>query len=160
MAVRDGQYKLIHFYNSSSQAGWYQPGSVLDGDDDLDSVNYGCSVSISDSIERSEEFVYALYDLLNDPYETTNLYDNTDDDAIVTVKAALYAKLEGYHNQSTTCLINVIEPSEAAFTVWQQAGGVMVPYVTAEDVASGEVGSGKTATELLDPDKAYPSLCL
>lgn len=74
VAVRNKQYKLIHSYVDNYCSEWYTASEVADSDDNLayDGINR-CGQ------EQSMEGTYVtmMFDLVNDPYETTDLFNNT-----------------------------------------------------------------------------------
>lgn len=82
---------------------------------------------------------YWLFDLINDPYETTNLY-YSEELYVKTARETLYSKLPGFFAKSTT----VDYPSRgnlAAFQVWKEHDDFIVPYVKDDDLADAR---GKT----------------
>jgi hypothetical protein len=58
----------MHVFNSSEYGAWYSADTILDTDDDIQDG------SCNEGTAARGEFVYTLYDLLADPYETTNLF--------------------------------------------------------------------------------------
>jgi len=71
---------------------------------------------------------------LADPYETTNLYDSTDD-AHVAAKESLYSFLPGFLDKSTE-LTSMMRGNQVAFQVWKQHSDFIVPWVKASDLDS------------------------
>lgn len=71
VAIRDKQFKLIHAYTNSKSSEWF---SVMDTEGGDDSVSDLATCSQDDALEG--DYVKFLFDLINDPYETTNLYDD------------------------------------------------------------------------------------
>lgn len=101
----------------------------------------------------SGEFTYALFDLLEDPYETNNLYDSIEDDSdLGKRKALLYQKITEFHRVSRVNLAAAEPTSKIAPTIWKEQGGdYIVPYVAAEEEAV------KSSTVFYH---RYPSLCM
>ena len=101
----------------------------------------------------SGEFTYALFDLLEDPYETNNLYYSIDDDSdLGRRKALLYQKITEFHRVSRVNLASAEPTSKIAPKIWKEIGGdYIVPYVAVEEeaVKSSSVFYHK-----------YPSLCM
>jgi arylsulfatase A-like enzyme len=93
-AIRNSQYKLMHAYDSSTYGAWYDYSDMLSDDDNLG--EHSCCPSCS----WSGTYTYYLFDLTNDPYETTNLYDSDDDDDVSTAKSDLYAALESLRSNA------------------------------------------------------------
>ena len=129
IAVRNEQYKLIHFFDAADYAGWYDP-SVISADDDAPNTAE-CGTTTFNYFNG--KFVFGLYDLINDPYEENNLYDDPSE-AIQTVKMELYALAEQYHAKAKPDVIKLLSESKTASVAWQNAGGYIVPYVKAAEV--------------------------
>lgn len=70
VGIRDNRYKLLHA-NINSQSLTYYPYDIVE-DDDVLSDAQACSPETA----MKGEYTKFLFDLVNDPYETTNLYDN------------------------------------------------------------------------------------
>jgi arylsulfatase B len=145
-AVRNEQYKLAHFFNSSYYAQWYNFDMELN-DDDEPNVSE-CSATSGYAFDG--EFQYALYDLKNDPYEKNNLYDDTSK-SITKVKAELYALIDKYQAKSTEDVIKAVKPSKKASVFWQNAGGYIVPFSNVEDAENFQGVSYA---------KSFPKLCM
>ena len=130
-AIRDDRYKLIHFFDNSVYGGWYD-AYVENADDDNADVTE-CS-SVAEELTQGD-FVYALFDLQNDPYETTNIYAQGDEKGsdIAARRAALYAKLDEAHAASKVNLASAEATSEVAPQVWKEVGhDYIVPWVEVE----------------------------
>jgi arylsulfatase A-like enzyme len=69
-AVRNTQYKLVHEYVGNILTEWYDPATVWDDDN----LHNDGTCSQSDAL--SGNYSKLLFDLINDPYEKTNLYDD------------------------------------------------------------------------------------
>lgn len=76
-AIRNTQYKLMHAYIGNSQSKWYTADDEMDDDDTIDQVT-----SCSQSTSLSGTYSKFLFDLVNDPYEKTNLYYNSSYESI------------------------------------------------------------------------------
>jgi hypothetical protein len=75
-AIRDSQYKLMHTYVGNKQDQWYPTNDTVRSDDD-----FTTEASCSQDGALTGTFTKMLFDLVNDPYEETNLYneDGYDD---------------------------------------------------------------------------------
>jgi len=128
-AIRDIQYKLMHTFNSSTYGAWYNTDEIDEDDDALDAdVRCAPQAGFGDG-----EFTYYLFDLVNDPYETTNLY-YSDELWIKEARENLYSLLPDYYTRSTE-LDMAIRGSLKSFQVWKEHGDFIVPYVSDEDLA-------------------------
>lgn len=76
LAIRNSRYKLIHAYTGSLYDEYYNYDTARDGDDDL--VDATCGQD--DALKGT--YTFMLYDLDADPYETTNLYNDSDYETI------------------------------------------------------------------------------
>ena len=130
-AVRNSQYKLMHTYEASDFSGlWYEASAKMEDDDKYVELYQGCTQEVS----QSGTFTYYLFDLKNDPYETTNLYSSDDKD-ITSVKNKLYALMEEYQDQAAA--IKRIQSSDpAAQTTWSSNDNYVIPWQVAEDVST------------------------
>lgn len=70
VAVRDKQYKLIHAFTENPSAGYY--------DTYLSTDHQSGDVSCPQSQSMAGDFKMMMFDLLNDPNETTDVYGNPD----------------------------------------------------------------------------------
>jgi arylsulfatase A-like enzyme len=144
-AVRNEQYKLIHFFNGS-YAQWHEYYVEQDDDDNLNTVSSDCTFKGS---YKDGNFTYALYDLTNDPYETNNLYDMDDDLDIVAAKTELYALIDRYNTLAKIDSYETATPcSMTCYPVFFSADDYIVPWI------SGEMTLGDFNTS-----KSYPSYC-
>lgn len=126
-AVRNSQYKLMHAFNSSIYAVWYQPEETL-SDDDAITEETRCAASSN----NDGDFTYWLFDLENDPYETTNLYYSSNP-VHKQNKEALYAQLDEYAANSYEMTFD-FGANRKSFQVWKEHGDWMVPYIKVEDI--------------------------
>ena len=88
-AIRNSKYKLLHTYDSGLAGSWYTSTEVFLNDDDLSMFG-----TCTQSQAWVGDYTYYLFDLENDPYETTNLYDTTPE--MQLVQAQLFAQLDVY----------------------------------------------------------------
>jgi len=85
-AIRNAQYKLMHTYKGNDQSIWYTTYETVDNDDELSKIS---SCSQSNAIKGT--FTKFLFDLVNDPYEENNLYD---EDGYDDIKDELLSQLD------------------------------------------------------------------
>ena len=90
-AIRNKKYKLVHAYDDAYHV--YDYEDELDADDLLETSD-GCGFSAAGTYTKY------LFDMENDPYETTNLYG---DDTYSEVSAYLYAKAVAYGSETVYC---------------------------------------------------------
>jgi len=129
-AVRNGQYKLMHTYDASDFSGqWYDASSAEEDDDKNLELYQGCTQETS----QSGAFTYYLFDLENDPNETTNLYDSDDKD-ITTVKNKLYDLMVAYEAEAAA-IKRVQSTDPAAVSTWAANNYYVSPWQSAEDVS-------------------------
>lgn len=129
-AVRDNRFKLMHTYNDTDYGAWYDEDTEYEGDDDFDS-DERCAQQF-----LTGDFVYYLFDLDEDPYETNNLY-YSDDETYTMVKEQLYQLLPGYEARATTKIS--IHWSKHAEVVWESYGNNILPWADTEKLVNGEV---------------------
>lgn len=123
-AVRDGRYKLMHTYDDPLYGDWYSVDSVIEDDDELDSSDRCAQQFVKG------KFTYWFFDLLEDPYETSNLYSSTNQ-LHTMAKAKLYTLLPGYMEKAKTK--KSIEFSDMAEVVWSAAGNHILPWANLEE---------------------------
>jgi hypothetical protein len=142
-AIRDTQYKLMHSFNNPTYTEWDE---YIDNDDSLD----GAECSQQSSLQGS--FTYYLYDLINDPYETNNLYYSPDP-LYTSVKDDLYTQLETYRQNSKYQVYDTSK-SVHAFSVWKQHNNLVSPWTNNDDVKDLKKSYGKTyCGETVDDDR-------
>lgn len=149
-AVRNEQYKLMHAFNSSYYALWYEPEDILEDDDGI-TVETRCS----STMDSDGEFTYWLFDLIEDPYEKVNLYDSTDS-AIVAAKEELYDKLTEYAARARTVPFD-FDPNLYSLKVWRAHDNMMVPYVNEDDLDPSDSSYPKDCYPYVSDDKATRS---
>ena len=88
------QYKLMHTYNDSTYSQWYSVSEEFDEDDDLTDTDSRCAQQFI-----TGDFLYWLFDLESDPYETTNLYYSEEQEH-VDARTELYALLPSYEDKA------------------------------------------------------------
>lgn len=94
-AVRDSRYKLMHTFNGSALTQYYSGEDEYSDDGDLSEI-----IDCKQETIYSGDYVKYLFDLQEDPYETNNLYDSTDD-TIVGVISNLYSQFDEMLESST-----------------------------------------------------------
>ena len=134
-AIRDEKYKLMHTYDDPDYGDWYYPDIALD-DDSIDKETR-CAQQFVKGV-----FTYWLFDLENDPYETTNIYDS-DNQLHKLAKQKLYSYIPIFKERATKKKAIVF--SEKAEIVWQENGNNMIPWANTESLQNN--------------DYAYPNLC-
>jgi len=142
VAIRNNQYKLIHTYASPIAGDWYNAVDVFKGDDDL-KESAGCDQA---SAWEDGSFTFYLFDLENDPAETTNLYDSTDD--MKAIQAELYKQIDVMVPSIVSPLEH--EPSESCYVVWEFYGNYVVPWEYPEPADS---------LILAKQQRSYPDIC-
>ena len=135
-AVRDDKYKLMHTYDDNSYGAWFDIDTEILDDDELDSSDR-CAQQFITGL-----FTYWLFDLVNDPYETTNIYSSTNQ-LHTLAKEKLYNLIPRYMEKAKQKVS--IELSNKAEVVWKEAGNNIVPWAN---------------TEKLQNTDNYPLLCL
>ena len=110
-AVRDQRYKLMHTYDDHNYGAWYNTDEAIIDDDVLDSDDR-CAQQFLTGV-----FTYWLFDLQQDPYETTNLYDSTNQ-LHKLAKDKLYTLLPGYRQKAK--MKKSISFSDMAEVVWSE----------------------------------------
>ena len=144
VAVRNSQYKLIHTYESKTSGDWYTTSEMLAVDDNMNVV-VGCNMA---QCWTDGQFKYFLFDMVNDPYETTNLYNR--DDSMVKMQEQLYNIIANYVPKAKSPLKS--SPSETAFMAFDAMQYHMLPWRYPEDVS--------VFTSTARQEKAtYPSFC-
>lgn len=86
---------------------------------------------------------YWLFDLQEDPYETTNLYDSTDE-IYTSAKDKLYTLLPGFEARAKTKIS--IHWSSRSQRYWQSEGNHVLPWANVETLANKD-------------SKDYPAYC-
>ena len=124
LAIRDSQYKLIHTYDDNNYSGWYSQDSK---DEDDDSLVNAATCSQTDTLTGNYSFF--LFDLLNDPYESVNLYDNSSYDDI---KSVFYNSLIMLAKSSRLDITTFMETA-AATKVWVEHMDTIVPWAELDD---------------------------
>ena len=130
-AVRNAQYKLMHTYDSTSYGNWWDGEDTLDNDDSL------AEASCSQALSMTGEYTYYLFDLSADPYETTNLYHETET-AYYAAKVELYAVLDALEANSRAITVNVEDRNKVTPVVWKAHGDYIVPWVDRADLGDFE----------------------
>ena len=141
VAVRNKEgFKLIHAFVGNPSSMYYGNDDINNDDGEFHS-SVGCTQS--DSMDSSGDYTYMLYDLNVDPYETNNLYSQ---DAYAIIKNQLYAQIFTYYSNSAVCLADSeFKVNKNQKSVWQDAGGYIVPWV---DISEKEL-----------EEEGYPTMC-
>lgn len=98
---------------------WTAEDAIDDDDDSLG--EYTCEQKES----FGGNFVYQLYDLINDPYETNNLYD---DSTYASVLESLYSKIGDFEASSVTDIFSESSSTLLQYGHFKSAGGYVVPW--------------------------------
>ena len=142
-AVRNAQYKYIESNVDDEYMGWDNTDEAEDDDGYLEKLG---SCEQSNSWKLGTWGAY-LFDLVNDPYETTNLVDDEDYASTVTsLKAALD---DFYDNRKTD--YNVYSTNEACLESFKDAGNYVVPW-NHNDADGAPVWAKKCPKSLISPD--------
>jgi len=137
-AVRDETYKLMHTYNDSDYGAWYTPDGVIDSDDDLGNTENRCAQQFV-----TGEFKYWLFNIVDDPYETNNLYYSEEEEH-VAAKEKLYNLLPAFEANSKKKI--GLHWSTHAMKLWSASGNRILPWANTD--------------ELVNSDKySYPTYC-
>jgi len=122
-AVRNEKFKLAHEYYDDVYGGWYE-NDYTNSDDSID-ASTECNQDSSQAL--LSPFHYWLFDLLEDPYETTNLYDSELPEH-VAAKEELYALM--YDSMATAAIDYVISgyPDYFRFEKLSISDEYMLPF--------------------------------
>jgi arylsulfatase A-like enzyme len=86
-AIRNERYKLLHVHQYNTVSEWYDEDEVLNDDDDY-------SLQKCDQAEAIDgNMTYFLFDLDNDPYETSNLYTTDETSKYYTIIVSFFSYL-------------------------------------------------------------------
>ena len=124
-AIRDVQYKLMHTYDSNSYGTYLAPDELIDNDDSL------AEGTCNQAFAATGTFSYFLFDLVNDPYEKVNLYEN---DTMADIKDALYAELDRLASNSLPTTEDEKLKNREGLKEWKAHGDYIVPWVKQEDL--------------------------
>jgi len=117
-AIRNDKYKLIHTYESK-YSGWHNITAEIENDDELDMIGTCSQTTSMDGV-----YTYYLFDIVNDPYETINLYDSTSS-SVENAKTVLYDKYTSF-NIKTIGLMS--SNDEDSITAWKLSKSYIVPW--------------------------------
>ncbi len=138
LALRDERYKLLHAFVNNPSSKWYDFAQPLDDDADMGSG------SCPQFLALVGGYTYFLFDLVNDPNETQNLYNLK---AYATVKENLYKQLEILTGKSKLDVAPV-DVSVSAEISWASFGNTIGPWsASSEDTALPSIG------------KSFPQRC-
>jgi len=121
-AIRNSQFKLIGYYDGGDFSEWYEHDSAIDDDEDLHDL-----VDCSQSSAMTGDFQYALFDLINDPYETTDLYGSEEQEHLLA-KVALTKQLNLYKDNARRNNLPLMKNDAKAEQFFKEAGNYIVPY--------------------------------
>jgi hypothetical protein len=125
----------MHTYDDPNYGDWFYPDTALD-DDSIDKETR-CAQQFVKGV-----FTYWLFDLENDPYETSNIY-NSDNQLHKLAKQKLYSYIPIFKERATKKKAIVF--SEKAEIVWKENGNNMIPWANTDALENN--------------DYAYPNLC-
>ena len=126
-AIRNAQYKLMHTYDSTAYGAWWDGSDKLDNDDTL------AESTCSQALASTGEFTYYLFDLVADPYETTNLYHEDGSD-YHAAKVELYAALDEMEARARGITVDAEERNKVTPVIWKKHGDYIVPWVLRADL--------------------------
>ena len=129
VAIRNDQYKLAHLYTSAGSSTWYTVDGEYESDDEL-GRHTGCGQI---NAVNNGDFTYFLFDLVNDPSETENLYNKND--KMKAVQKELYAEIERLAVNAENIAAGV--PSPDCLAVWKKKSNYVVPWTEAETETDG-----------------------
>ena len=129
VAIRNSQYKLAHLYTSAGSSTWYTQDALNENDDEL-GRHTGCGQV---NAVNNGEFTKFLFDLDNDPSETTNLYNKNS--KMEAVQKELYAEIDRLADNADNIAAGV--PSPECLAVWKRKSNYVVPWLDAEGEADG-----------------------
>ena len=89
----------------------------------------GCAQAVA---WKTGSFTYYLFDLENDPNETTNLYNSSP--AMKLIQEELYSKLGDYTTRAVPAVGDTSEPSKICFVKWKDNNDFIIPWATPEEV--------------------------
>ncbi len=130
-AIRNKKYKLVHAYDNGYK--------VYDYDDELSDDDIAQSASeVSCGFDLKGTYTKYLFDIENDPYETTNLYD---DDEYSDIISYLTSKAKAYGRESAYCDTYGDEALEdddngsnaEVKKAWNNAGYYLVPWIDTDN---------------------------
>lgn len=157
-AIRNQQYKLIHYYENDDFSG-YQTYMDVNGDDMLWTSKAKECKTLTASVGV---YSYGLFDLVSDPYEENNLYYSTDS-AVTDAKNELYALVIEYNSKAAKDVYNQMGESKIALKMWQnEGGGYVIPWTDPEKgkATKRRLGSSSSSmTKVKQSGSDYPSFC-
>jgi len=121
-AVRNFQFKLMHAFNSTIYGDWYTGDFLLYDDDNLE----GSEMCTPQKDAKYGNFEYFLFDLANDPYEQTNLYDSQEE-IHVAAKKELYKVLLAFEANGAE-ITNDMTDSLKSVEEWKKHDYTIVPW--------------------------------
>jgi arylsulfatase A-like enzyme len=146
-AIRNKKYKLLHSYESKYST-WYNSSSIVEDDDVLDEIG-----TCSQSNSMNGVYTYYLFDLVNDPNETINLYESSTA-SVEAAKTVLYDKYSSFKIKTKAFLESNEEESTA---IWKLSDGYIVPWTNLDSTNSKGVML-KNCGHLQDADVDGPDI--
>lgn len=116
VAVRNSRYKLIHAYTSNPSATYY---------DESLSDTYDSDVSCPQSQSMAGDFQMMLFDLINDPNETTDLYGTP---AVAEDQHLLYEHLFAINSNSKQAQSTYNSELTAVMAAWDASDSFVQPW--------------------------------
>ena len=149
-AIRDERWKLMHTYDSATAGTWYSESEMsYNGDDNLQEKG-GCTQAAA---WENGDFTFFLFDLENDPYETTNLYDRTTEAKAKQLE--LYLQMDSMTSKAAA--INNDRKVTTCYAAWQSSGNYIVPWDEPEAYASLMIPD--SSIRAVHGARAYPANC-
>ena len=105
-AIRNNQYKFMHAYANNTVSQWYSEEQVVSDDDNMNRAGTCSQTSALDG----DGATYFLFDLMNDPNETNNLYTTDSSSEYYNIIIKLTNKLQEYVDNN---LIEETRPSSS-----------------------------------------------
>eukprot|EP01038_Epipyxis_sp_PR26KG_P004341 gene4341-6144_t len=122
VAVRDSQFKLMHAWTGNALDGYDDYYTILDDDYfGYDTTEATCS----NIYTMSGNYSYLLFDLINDPYETTNLYNNSD---YASEQAYLEGLISEYLLKAKFSLDSGVNEASVAGKYWRKNDYYVQPW--------------------------------
>jgi arylsulfatase A-like enzyme len=139
-AVRNNRYKLVRTYIDNKYTSWYNFTESYPQDDDLDRG------SCSQQLSAKGTWDTMLFDLWNDPYETTDLYETvseTNDASAYAAKVELEAMFEDLLSKIALNTYSGSADSDS-LTYWANHWDYILPW-----------GTGSSSLSLCPPTTTF-----
>ena len=112
----------MHAFNSTIYGDWYEGDFLMNDDDNLE----GSNMCTPQKDAKYGNFEYFLFDLVNDPYEQTNLYDSQEE-IHVAAKKDLYKVLLAFEANGAE-ITNEMTDSLKSVEEWKKHDNTIVPW--------------------------------